>query len=240
MNGRETAYMQLPGLVERVAGELRGRGLLGAQKDGRVADAPDARTIRYYQTLGLVDRPLASGREVRYTARHALQVVAIKALQARGVPLAEVQRRLYGRSDAELAAVVGEAPAGGVAAASSAAASSAAASSTAASSTAASSVAAPVATPPVATPPIAAPPAASVPVTPTPVAAAPAAPMPRLDHQVAVALAPGVRLVLDAGVAPPADTEGVQRMFVAALAAWRQVAAVVPVPGSRPAGEGGS
>jgi DNA-binding transcriptional MerR regulator len=31
-----------------------------------------------------------------------LQLVAIKALQAHGLPLAEVQRRLYGRSNSEL------------------------------------------------------------------------------------------------------------------------------------------
>jgi DNA-binding transcriptional MerR regulator len=98
----------LEGLVERVTAELAERGLLGAQRDGRVAAAPDARTVRYYQSLGLIDRPRLVGREARYLQRHRLQLLAIKALQSRGVPLAEVQARLYGRSDAELLARVAE------------------------------------------------------------------------------------------------------------------------------------
>jgi len=35
-----------------------------------------------------------------------LQVAAVKALQARGMPLADIQARLYGRSDRELDAIV--------------------------------------------------------------------------------------------------------------------------------------
>ena len=85
--------------VERLLAE---HGLLEAQADGRVAAAPDARTVRYYGTLGLVDRPSIVEREARYGRRHVLQLVAIKALQARGLPLAEIQARLYGRSNSEL------------------------------------------------------------------------------------------------------------------------------------------
>jgi len=94
--------LSIEALSSRVETMLRERGLLEAQADGRVSQAPDARTIRYYGTLGLVDRPQIQDREARYTRRHALQLAAIKALQAQGLPLSEVQSRLYGRSNSEL------------------------------------------------------------------------------------------------------------------------------------------
>jgi DNA-binding transcriptional MerR regulator len=71
--------------------------------NGRVRDVPDARTIRYYTTLGLIDRPeQMRGRTALYGLRHLLQLVAIKRLQARGLTLAEVQQQLLGKSDAAL------------------------------------------------------------------------------------------------------------------------------------------
>lgn len=76
--------------------------------NARVRARPDARTVRYYTQLGVVDRPLpAAGRQARYGKRHLVQVVAVKRLQAAGVSLAEIQRRLAGASDAQLYAAVG-------------------------------------------------------------------------------------------------------------------------------------
>jgi DNA-binding transcriptional MerR regulator len=98
--------MILDELSDRVARELGGRGLLGAAPDARVSAAPDARTVRYYTTLGLLDRPRIEGRQARYGERHLLQLLAIKALQAFDLPLAQIQQRLYARSDAELKALV--------------------------------------------------------------------------------------------------------------------------------------
>ena len=98
----ESASLSLDELAREVDRLLREKSLHEAQGDGRVASAPDARTVRYYGTLGLVDRPRIAGREARYGRRHVLQLVAIKALQARGMPLADVQRNLYGRSNPEL------------------------------------------------------------------------------------------------------------------------------------------
>jgi len=73
------------------------------QADGRVRGVPDARTIRYYTTLGLIDRPAQMrGRTALYGPRHLLQLVAVKRLQAHGLTLAEVQERLLGRTDAVL------------------------------------------------------------------------------------------------------------------------------------------
>ena len=86
-------------------------GLVGAalgvdydgQASGRVRDLPDRRAIRYYTTIGLVDRPAAMrGRTALYIRRHLLQLVAIKRFQAAGMTLAQVQVRLAGATDAQL------------------------------------------------------------------------------------------------------------------------------------------
>jgi DNA-binding transcriptional MerR regulator len=76
--------------------------------NGRVRDMPDARTIRYYTTLGLLDRPLEMrGRTALYGPRHLWQLVAIKRLQARGLSLSEVQQRLLGLPDDKLRELAG-------------------------------------------------------------------------------------------------------------------------------------
>jgi DNA-binding transcriptional MerR regulator len=73
------------------------------QASGRVRDMPDIRTIRYYTTRGLIDRPAQMrGRTALYGRRHLLQLVAIKRLQAKGLSLAEIQARVTGQTDAVL------------------------------------------------------------------------------------------------------------------------------------------
>jgi DNA-binding transcriptional MerR regulator len=73
------------------------------QPNGRVREVPDLRTIRYYTTLGLIDRPAAMrGRTALYGRRHLMQLVAIKRLQARGLALAELQQKLVGLPNREL------------------------------------------------------------------------------------------------------------------------------------------
>lgn len=90
----------LEALSAAVERELARLGV--AQADGRVAAAPDARAVRFYQGLGLVDRPAIHDRRAVYGERQLRQLVAIKLLQSRGLALAEIQRRLYGLSPAEL------------------------------------------------------------------------------------------------------------------------------------------
>jgi DNA-binding transcriptional MerR regulator len=92
-------------LGERVREALTSRGYVPAAS-GRVRAVPDGRTIRYYTTLGLVDRPCElRGRTAYYGQRHLLQLVAIKRLQAGGLSLRRVQERLGGLDDAALAAI---------------------------------------------------------------------------------------------------------------------------------------
>lgn len=70
---------------------------------GRVREVPDRRTIRWYTTIGLLDRPAAMrGRTALYGRRHLLQLVAIKRLQAAGRSLADVQQVLLGATNRTL------------------------------------------------------------------------------------------------------------------------------------------
>lgn len=76
------------------------------QESGRIRDVPDRRTIRYYTTLGLLDRPAAMrGRTALYARRHLEQLVAIKRMQAEGLSLAEIQARLATLTPRELRAL---------------------------------------------------------------------------------------------------------------------------------------
>jgi len=88
-------------LAERVADALAAGDR--AQPSGRVREVPDRRTIRWYTTIGLVDRPATMrGRTALYGRRHLLQLVAVKRLQAAGQSLASIQEELLGAPDATL------------------------------------------------------------------------------------------------------------------------------------------
>lgn len=74
----------------------------------RVAWTPTPRLIRYYTTLGLLDRPAGfRGRTALYGTRHLLQVLAIKRLQLDGKTLEAIQPLLLGRTDEGLAKLLG-------------------------------------------------------------------------------------------------------------------------------------
>jgi DNA-binding transcriptional MerR regulator len=76
------------------------------QPSGRVRAVPDRRAIRWYTTIGLIDRPVAHrGRTALYGPRHLLQLVAVKRLQAEGLPLVAIQQELAGATDGQLARV---------------------------------------------------------------------------------------------------------------------------------------
>jgi DNA-binding transcriptional MerR regulator len=99
--------MSLEQLSQEVARLLRSEYGVGENsKDQRVSSLPDARTIRYYTTLGLLDRPFIDGRQARYGQRHVLQLLAIKALQGMQLSLARVQEKLYGLTESELKALL--------------------------------------------------------------------------------------------------------------------------------------
>lgn len=66
--------------------------------NGQAAQQVNVRNIRYYRTLGLLDAPEEGG----FGEKHRLQLVAIRLLQAKGLPLRRIRELLYGRSLAEL------------------------------------------------------------------------------------------------------------------------------------------
>jgi MerR HTH family regulatory protein len=97
----ESVLFTLDELCSQVALALS-NGYGGAPNE-RIRDVPDRRTVRYYTTLGLIDRPARMrGRTALYGRRHLLQLVAIKRLQANGLSLQEVQQQLLGMLDREL------------------------------------------------------------------------------------------------------------------------------------------
>ncbi len=78
-------------LSELVDEAKRRIAALPAPKNGQVRAVPDDRTVRYYGTLGLLDRPTAMrGRTALYGKKHLAQIVAIKRLQTAGRSLAEI------------------------------------------------------------------------------------------------------------------------------------------------------
>ncbi|GAA3451488.1 MerR family transcriptional regulator [Dactylosporangium matsuzakiense] len=80
-------------LIGRVAEVLGGATYAGAP-NGRVRDVPDARAVRWYTTIGLVDRPVMRGRTAWYGPRHLSQLVAVKRRQSQGYKIAEIQAEL--------------------------------------------------------------------------------------------------------------------------------------------------
>lgn len=103
-------------LVAAVAARLQAAGL-DRQSNGQVSAFPDRRTLRYYTTIGLMDRPdTVRDRQSIYGERHVNQAVAVKRLQAAGLALAAVQARLAGLPGSDVEAIAtgrrGEAPSG--------------------------------------------------------------------------------------------------------------------------------
>ena len=91
-------------LVEQVDAVLSRVSL--DQTSGRIRQVPDVRTLRYYTTAGLLDKPLAyRGRTALYGRRHLLQILAIKRLQSDGQRLGAIQEALAGLTDAQLEAL---------------------------------------------------------------------------------------------------------------------------------------
>ena len=66
----------------------------------KVTERPDARTIRYYVTQGLLPKPVGyEGGRARYSGSHLLRLVWIKKLQAEHHTLARIAKLLEGATD---------------------------------------------------------------------------------------------------------------------------------------------
>ena len=94
--------------LQAIAEQALEAALPDADLSGRVRAVPDARTIRYYTTIGLLDRAAEMrGRTAYYGRRHVLQLVAIKQLQATGLSLEQVQQKLAGATTRKLVDLAG-------------------------------------------------------------------------------------------------------------------------------------
>lgn len=68
--------------------------------NGQAGETVTERNIRFYRTTGLLDAPENSGRG--FGEKHFLQLIAIRLLQAQGLPLRRIRELLFGRTVAEL------------------------------------------------------------------------------------------------------------------------------------------
>src|SRR5688572_8227167 len=68
----------------------------------KVTERPNARTVRYYVTQGLLPKPLGyDGGRARYGATHLLRLLFVKKLQAEHHTLTRIASVLEGRTDEE-------------------------------------------------------------------------------------------------------------------------------------------
>ena len=90
---------ELADLINRWCAE---HGIVPA--NGQAGERITERNIRYYRTRGLVDPPgSGTGEHKRgFSEKHAAQLKAIRLLQARPLPLEQIQTHLTGRSLDEL------------------------------------------------------------------------------------------------------------------------------------------
>jgi DNA-binding transcriptional MerR regulator len=72
-----------------------------APVNGQAGEVVTERNIRFYRTAGLLDAPEGGGGH-GFGEKHLLQLIAIRLLQAQGLPLRRIRELLYGRSLAEL------------------------------------------------------------------------------------------------------------------------------------------
>lgn len=100
-------------LAQRANTVLSMTGL--ALADGRTASRIDTRTVRFYQTLGLIPKPDYEGRRALYSTTHLLRLIAAKQLQSEGYSLAQIQGTLPSRPDKQLLRAISQSTADSVA-----------------------------------------------------------------------------------------------------------------------------
>jgi DNA-binding transcriptional MerR regulator len=87
------------GLASHVAGLVDSIGVRPTNASARAA--PSARSIRYYVSNGLLDRPEGTGTSATYGYRHFLQLLSVKIRQREGATLESIKL--------EMAALTGDA-----------------------------------------------------------------------------------------------------------------------------------
>ena len=109
---RQGKYVGVAGLAEAAARILAESGA-ARQGRGTVTELPDERTVRYYLTEGLV--PPAEekqGTASVFEFRHLLQLLAVKKLQAEGLPIRAIRELVTGKNERQLERLLGTAEQG--------------------------------------------------------------------------------------------------------------------------------
>lgn len=90
----EPETFSLVELCDTARSELEAAGV--RPRDPRANVSPDPRTLRWYQTLKILDPPLSHrDRKARYGPRHLDQILALKRLQAAGATLEQASVVLH-------------------------------------------------------------------------------------------------------------------------------------------------
>jgi DNA-binding transcriptional MerR regulator len=103
---RQQEYVGSAELAEaaaRLIGEL-----VPVQEKGSVAEVPDARTVRYYLSEGLIS-PASERRGTAslYGYRQLLELLAVKRLQADYLPIRKIRELIENRTESELEQMLG-------------------------------------------------------------------------------------------------------------------------------------
>ncbi|RPJ87633.1 MAG: MerR family transcriptional regulator [Acidobacteria bacterium] len=89
-----------------VANQLLPQYLSTEGVSGRSQEQVNARLVRHYTGLGLVDRPGRAGKEARYGYRHLLQLLVLRRLLQDGYTSQAIRGVTDSRSDGELEALL--------------------------------------------------------------------------------------------------------------------------------------
>ncbi|MBW1701305.1 MAG: MerR family transcriptional regulator [Deltaproteobacteria bacterium] len=77
------------------------------QERYKVTDYPDVRTVRFYTTRGLMDKPHRySGQQAVYRVKHLIQLIVIKYLQSQYLSIKKVAEMINGLSQEELLIII--------------------------------------------------------------------------------------------------------------------------------------
>src|SRR3954447_18714531 len=80
------------GLAAHVTALVDAAGMRPTNASARVA--PSARSIRFYVSNGLLDRPEGTGTSATYNYRHFLQLLAVKIRQREGATLESIRKEM--------------------------------------------------------------------------------------------------------------------------------------------------
>ena len=73
---------------------------------GKVREEVNARLVRHYVSLGLLDENVREGREARYHFRHLLQLLIVRRLLTEGYPAVVIAKLIASKEDTELRALL--------------------------------------------------------------------------------------------------------------------------------------